>query len=63
MILTKQVTDTIHTAIPTKYHNYPSTTILKQANFLAAVTKLPYVCLANMMPYKDVQYSNPRMQN
>ena len=55
MILTKQVTDTIHTAIPTKYHNYPSTTILKLVDILDIVNKLTYMRLLDMMPH-DVNY-------
>ena len=38
-ILTKQVSDTIHDVIPTKYQKYPSNTILKYANVLAKVNK------------------------
>ena len=40
-----------HTVIPTKYCKYPSTTILKHANVLAKVNKLPYECLPNITPH------------
>ena len=45
IILTKKGTGTIHAAILTKYHNYPSTTILKHENVLDKVNKSPYVHL------------------
>ena len=50
-ILTKQGTDTIHAVTQKKYHNYPSTTILKHVNVLDKVNKLSYVRLHNMMPH------------
>ena len=40
----------IHAKIPTKYQKYPSNTILKHANVLDKVNKLPYVSLLNMIP-------------
>ena len=40
-IFTKRGLDMIHDVIPKKYHNYPSTTILKHVNVLAKVNKLP----------------------
>ena len=49
--LTKQGTDTIHAVIPMKYQNYPSTKILKHANVLSKVNKLPYVHSLNMTPH------------
>ena len=51
IILTKQVTDMIHAVIPTKYHKYPSTTILKHVNLLDKINKTPYVRLLNMTPH------------
>ena len=48
IISTKQDTITIHVIIPKKYQKYPSTTILKNANVLAKVNKLPYEFLHNM---------------
>ena len=39
LIITKQVTDTIHAVIPTKQQRYPSTTKLTHANALAIVNK------------------------
>ena len=56
-ILTKQGTDMIHTVILMKYQKYPSTTILKHANVLAEVNKLPYGRLPYMMPQEA--YSIP----
>ena len=50
-IPTKWGTYTIHAIIPTKYHKYPSATILKYANDLAKVNKSPYVHLKNMTPH------------
>ena len=50
-ILTKQVTYTIHAVILTKYHKYPSTTILKHSDILAKVNKLPYGRLPYMTPH------------
>ena len=47
IILIKRVVDTIYATILTKYEKYPSTTILKYANVLAKVNKLPYGCLLN----------------
>ena len=49
-------TYTIHAVIPKKYHKYPSATIHKHVNVLSEVSKSPYVRLANITPYKDVQY-------
>ena len=51
IILTKRGTDKIYAVIPTKYQKYPSTTILKHANILAKVIKLPYRNLHNMTPH------------
>ena len=34
--------------IPKKYHNYPSTTIIKDVDVFAKVNKLPYVPLLDM---------------
>ena len=47
-ILTKWGLDKIHEAIPTKYHKYPSNTILKHANVLAKWNKLPWGGLLNV---------------
>ena len=52
IILTKRVADTIYTVIPTKYHKYPSTTIIKQEYGLAKVNKPPYGRLLKMKPHK-----------
>ena len=38
----------IHAIIPTKYQKYTSFTTLKDANVLAKVNKLCYVCLLYM---------------
>ena len=51
IILTKQVTDTIHAVIPKKYHKYPLTTILKHVDFLDELNILPYVRLLDIMPH------------
>ena len=51
LILTKGGTDTIHAVIIPKYQKYPSTTILKHANFLVKVNKLPWGCLHNIPPH------------
>ena len=51
IILTKRGTDTIHDVIQTKYHKYPSTTILKHVNVLAKVNKSHYMRLLNMTPH------------
>ena len=40
-ILTKRGIYTVHVVIPTEYQKYTSTTILKYANVLAKVEKLP----------------------
>ena len=40
-IIIKQGSDTINDVIPTKYHKYPSNTILKYANVLAKLNKSP----------------------
>ena len=57
IISTKQGTDTIHAVFLTKYHKYPSTTILKHLNVLDKVTKPPYEFLIDMMPHDP--YSIP----
>ena len=41
IILTKRGTDMIHAVIMTKYHKYPSFTILKHANVLDKANKSP----------------------
>ena len=50
-VLTKRGADTIYTSIPMKYQNYHSTTIIKHANVLAKVNKLPYGSSLNVMPH------------
>ena len=40
-ILTKQDTDMIHVVTTTKYHKYPSNTIIKHANVLDELNKSP----------------------
>ena len=50
-ILTKQVTDTIHASIPTKYQKYPTTTIIKHSNVFAKSNELPYGRLPNKIPH------------
>ena len=40
-ILTKRGSDKIHDVIPKENHKYPSKKILKHANVLAEVNKLP----------------------
>ena len=40
----------IHADIPTKYHKYTSTTILKHVNVLAKLNKPPWGRLHNMTP-------------
>ena len=50
IILTKLGADTIYTVLPMKYQKYPSTTILKHANVLDKVNKLPYKSLLDMTP-------------
>ena len=50
-ILTNRGTDKIHAVILTKYHKYPSTTILKHSDTLAKVNKLPYGRLPYMTPH------------
>ena len=50
VILTKWGADTIYIVLPTKYHKYSSTTILKHVNILDQVDKLPYKCLLDVMP-------------
>ena len=42
--------DTAHTAIPTKFQNYPSTTILKHANIFAEVNKSHHVHILKRKP-------------
>ena len=49
--LNKRGKDTIHAVIPTSYHKYISTKILKHTNILTKVNNLPYVSLLDMMPY------------
>ena len=56
-ILTKRGSDKIHDVILKIYHKYPSNTILKHANVLAEVNKLPQGSLLNM-PSHD-SYSIP----
>ena len=46
-LLTKKDSDMIHDVIPTKYQKYPSNTILKHANILAKVDRLPLGSLIN----------------
>ena len=41
MKLNKRGSDTIHDVIPTKYQKYSSKTIIKHANVLAKLNKLP----------------------
>ena len=43
--------ETIDDDSQTKYHKYPSTTILKHANVLDKVNKLPNVSLLNIMSH------------
>ena len=49
-ILTKQVKDTIHASIPTKYQKYRTTTIIKDSNVLDKGNKSPYGHLSNKVP-------------
>ena len=51
IILTKLDTDTIHVINPTKYQNYPLTTMLGHGNVLNQLKKSHYVCLINIKPY------------
>ena len=51
MILNKRGAGKIHVVVPTKYHKYPSTTILEHANILAKGNKSPHVLLLYMMPH------------
>ena len=51
IVLSKQGTDTIHAIIPTKYHKYISTTILKNVNIWAKVNKSPWGRLHDMNPH------------
>ena len=60
--LNQEGTDTIHAAIPTNDHNYPSSKIIKHANVLVEVNKLPYVRLLAINP-NGVQYYNPLTHN
>ena len=50
IILTKRGVDMIYTAMPMKYHKYPSNNILKHGNFLAKVNKPSYKRLLDMTP-------------
>ena len=50
-MLTMQGTDMIHAVITTKYHKYPSTTILNHSNILSKVNKLPCRCLLQITPH------------
>ena len=47
----KQGTYMVHAIIPEKYQNYSSTTILKHANVLAKLNKMPHVRLLNITPH------------
>ena len=50
IILTKRGADTTYTVILAKYYKYPSTTIIKHANVMATVNKLPCRRLLNITP-------------
>ena len=57
-ILTKQGSDTIHDIITKKYRKYPSNKILKHANVLSKVNKLPWRRLQNMTPHEAYSITN-----
>ena len=51
IILAKRGTYMVQAVIPKKCHKYPSTKILKHANVLAKVNKMPWGYLHNMAPH------------
>ena len=60
--LTKRDSDAIHEIIPTEYHKYPSSTILKIVNVLAKVNKLPWGGLLNMPPHDATVFQSTYVQ-